>query len=173
MPLLCLAFLGTRNVRQRIYDSIFSRSNFLGFRDWLRLLDSSSRFACQSFRGPNRHSEGREGLDEVRGGSSWLERSAWRGGGDWRVMITRRALRALSLLFRPFFFLFALWTPLRPLCSFTHILLSGTPIDAPFSPTRSTSKHLPIPTIYFSFKRSKCADMVILFFVSFGLFLMI
>ena len=95
-----------------------------------------------------------------------------------RVMMARAAPpentpRALSLSFRPFFFLFALWTPLRPLCFFTHILLSGTPIDAPFSPTRSTSKHLPIPTIYFSFKRSKCADMVILFFVSFGLFLMI
>uniref|UniRef100_A0A2N9HKL5 Aminotransferase-like plant mobile domain-containing protein n=1 Tax=Fagus sylvatica TaxID=28930 RepID=A0A2N9HKL5_FAGSY len=29
-------------------------------------------------------------------------------------------------------------TPLRLLCSFAHILLSGTPIDAPFSPTRST-----------------------------------
>jgi hypothetical protein len=58
-------------------------------------------------------------------------------------------------------------------CSFTHILPSKTPIDAPFSPTRSTSKHLHIPTIYFSFKRSKCVDMVILLFASFGLFLMI
>ena len=54
------------------------------------------------------------------------------------------ALRDLSLSFRPFLSLFALWTPLRLFCSFTHILLSGTPIDAPFS-----------PTIYFSFKRSK------------------
>ena len=31
MPLLCLAFLGTRNVGQRINDSIFVRSDFLGF----------------------------------------------------------------------------------------------------------------------------------------------
>ena len=31
MPLLCLAFLGTRNVGQRINDSIFARSDFLGF----------------------------------------------------------------------------------------------------------------------------------------------
>ena len=30
MPLLCLAFLGTRNVAQRINDSIFARSDFLG-----------------------------------------------------------------------------------------------------------------------------------------------
>ena len=88
------------------------------------------------------------------------------------MIITRRAWWrcAFSLSFRPFFFLFALWTPLRPLCSFAHILLSGTPIDVPLSSTRSTSKHLPIPTIYFSFKRSKCADMVALFFCVFWSF---
>ena len=96
----------------------------------------------------------------------------------WSVMDPRevpllQAPRDLSLSFCRFLSLFALWTPFRLFYSFTHILLSGTPIDAPFSLTRSTSKHLPIPTIYFSFKRSKCADLVILFFVSFGLFLMI
>jgi uncharacterized protein HemY len=30
LPLLCLAFLGTRNVGQRINDSIFACSDFLG-----------------------------------------------------------------------------------------------------------------------------------------------
>jgi hypothetical protein len=60
-----------------------------------------------------------------------------------------------------------------PLRTFTYILLSGTPIDEPFSPTRSTSKHLPILTILFSFKRSECVDLVILFFMSFCLFLVI
>jgi hypothetical protein len=69
------------------------------------------------------------------------------------------------------FFPFSLSGPqFAPFHSFTHILLSGTPIDAPSSPTRSTSKHLPIPTIYFNFKRSKCADLVILFFLSFWSF---
>ena len=32
LPLLCLAFLGIRNARQRINDSIFARSDFLDFR---------------------------------------------------------------------------------------------------------------------------------------------
>ena len=95
-----------------------------------------------------------------------------------RVMDPRKAppyyaLSDLFLSFHPFLSLFALWTSLRHFCSFVHILLFETPIDEPFSPTRSTSKHLPIPTIYFSFKRSECADLVILFFMSFCLFLMI
>ena len=73
-----------------------------------------------------------------------------------------------------FFFPFSLSGPhFAIFCSFVHILLSGTPIDEPFSPTRSTSKHLPIPTILFSFKRSECADLVILSFMSFCLFLVI
>ena len=75
-----------------------------------------------------------------------------------RVMMPRAFLvlfapRDSSAPFRPFSFLFSLWTPLRLFCFFTHILLSRTPIDAPFSPTRSTSKHLSISTIngiYFS-----------------------
>ena len=46
LPLLCLAFLGTRNVGQRINDLIFARSDFLGFRARLWLSRSSSRFAC-------------------------------------------------------------------------------------------------------------------------------
>ena len=91
LPLLCLTFLGTRNVGQRINDSIFACSDFIGFCAWLRFLRNLSRFACQSFRGPNGHSEGWEGSDEVWGGSLWLERSVWRGGGDRRVIIMRRA----------------------------------------------------------------------------------
>jgi hypothetical protein len=72
------------------------------------------------------------------------------------------------------FFPFSLSGPhFAPFHSSAHILLSGTLIDAPSSPTRSTSKPLSIPTIYFSFKRSKCADWVILFLCLFGLFLMI
>ena len=85
LPLLCLAFLGTRNVGQRTNDSIFARSDFLGFHALLRPLRSSSRFACQSFRGPNGRSRGWGGSDGVRGGGSWLEKSIWRGGGDSRV----------------------------------------------------------------------------------------
>uniref|UniRef100_A0A2N9HDJ4 Uncharacterized protein n=1 Tax=Fagus sylvatica TaxID=28930 RepID=A0A2N9HDJ4_FAGSY len=45
-----------RNVGQRINDSIFARSDFLGLRVLLRLSRSLSRFACQSFRSPNGHS---------------------------------------------------------------------------------------------------------------------
>ena len=61
---------------------------------------------------------------------------------------------------RPFSLIFVLFLPFSPsgphfapVYSFAHILLSGTPIDNPSSPTRSTSKHLPIVTILFSFKR--------------------
>ena len=185
LPLLCLAFLGTRNVGQRINESIFACLDFLGFRAWLRLPRHSSRFACQSFWGPNGHSRAWRRSYGMRKVGSWFKMASGCVFGNYRVTITRCSwwTRARShyklcrtpfrLSFRPFLSLFALWTPLRPFCSFTHILLSGTPIDAPFSPTRSTSKHLPIPTIYFSFKRSKCADLVILFFMSFCLFLMI
>ena len=185
LPLLCLAFLGTRNVGQRINESIFACLDFLGFRAWLRLPRHSPRFACQSFWGPNGHSRAWRRSYGMRKVGSWFKMASGRVFGNSRVTITRCSwwTRARShyklcrtpfrLSFRPFLSLFALWTPLRPFCSFTYILLSGTPIDAPFSPTRSTSKHLPIPTIYFSFKRSKCADLVILFFMSFCLFLMI
>jgi hypothetical protein len=113
-------------------------------------------------------SKGRFGVEVGTG--AWSSRAAHDDGT--RGPTLKRAARPFVLI-SSFFFPFRSLDPLRPLCSFTHILLSGTPIDAPFSPTRSTSKHLPIPTIYFSFKRSKCADMVILFFVPFGLFLMI
>ena len=60
-----------------------------------------------------------------------------------------------------------------PAFSFAHILQSRTPIDDLSSPTRYTSKHLPILTIFFSFERSKCATLVILFFMSFCSFLAI
>ncbi len=178
MPLLYLAFLGTRNVGQRINDSIFARLDFLDFRACLRLPRSSSRFAGQSFWGPNGHSRAWRRSDGMRKDGSWFKMANRRVFGDSRLMDPREvppynAPRDLSLLFRPFLSLFALWTALRLFCSFTHILLSGTPIDKPFSPTRSTSKHLPIPTVYFRFKRSECADLVILFFMSFCLFLMI
>ena len=165
LPLLCLPFLGTRNVGQRINDSIFARSNFLSFRAWLRLPRSSSRFACQSFWGPNGHSRAWRRSDGMRKDGSWFEMAEGCMFGNSRVTITRDAwwtrVRSLHKLrrapfclsFRPFLSLLTLWTPLRPFCSFTHILLSGTPIDAPFSPTRSTSKHLSILTIYFSFER--------------------
>ena len=74
---------------------------------------------------------------------------------------------------RPFPFIFAFFLHFSPLgphfaptYSFAHILQSETPIDDPFSPTRSTSKHLLILTILFSFERSECAATVILFFMS-------
>ena len=115
-------------------------------------------------------------------GSSWLEGTAWRGGGDSRVIITRCAwwcrarphLKTRRATFQPhsvLFFPFSLSGPhFASSYSFAHILLSGTSIDNPFSPTRSTSKHLPILTILFSFNRLECADLVILFFMSFYLF---
>ena len=81
---------------------------------------------------------------------------------------------------RPFPFIFAFFLHVSPLgphfaptYSFAHILQSETPIDDPFSPTRSTSKHLLILTILFSFERSECAATVILIFMSFCLFLAI
>uniref|UniRef100_A0A2N9FVP5 Aminotransferase-like plant mobile domain-containing protein n=1 Tax=Fagus sylvatica TaxID=28930 RepID=A0A2N9FVP5_FAGSY len=61
------------NVGQRINDSIFARSDFLGFRALLRLLRSSSRFACQPFRGPNGHSEVWGRSVGMRKDGSWLE----------------------------------------------------------------------------------------------------
>ena len=38
LPLLCLVFLGTKNVGQRINDSIFARWNFLNFRAYPQVL---------------------------------------------------------------------------------------------------------------------------------------
>jgi hypothetical protein len=129
LPLLCLAFLGTWNVRQRINDSIFARSNFLGSRAHLRLSRSSSRFACQSFRGLNWHSNGWRRSDGMRKGGSRLEVAGWRVVGNSRVMVPREvppynASRDLSLSFCPFLSSFALWTPLRPsvlFCSYLAI----------------------------------------------------
>ena len=173
MPLLCLAFLGTRNVGQRINDSIFACSDFLGF---LTAVAQFVSVRVLAFPGSKWAFRGLEkiGRDMKRRFVARNDEMArvWELARDHharRVMDPRevpllQAPRDLSLSFCRFLSLFALWTPLCLFYSFTHILLSGTPIDALFSPTRSTSKHLPIPTIYFSFKRSKCADLVILFF---------
>ena len=136
LPLLCLAFLGTRNVGQRINDSIFACSDFLGFRAHLRLSCSSSRFACRPFRPLKRHSRGWRRLDGIRKGGSWLEVGLWCGRGNLRDtvlrgewwtrtrshLITRRA--TIPFHFRLFPLLFASWTPLRPsllFCSYLAI----------------------------------------------------
>lgn len=165
LPLLCLAFFGTRNVRQRINYSIFARSDFLGFCARLQLLRSSSRSTCQSFRGPNRHSRGWRRSDGMRKGGSRLEVAFWCGSGHSRGIMpsgmwctrARSHRKTCCATFQPHFVLFFPFSPsgphFAPSYSFAHILLSGTPIDDPFSPTRSTSKHLPILTIIFSFKR--------------------
>ena len=91
LPLLCLAFLGTRNVRQRINNSIFSRSDFLSFCAYLRLPRSSSRFTCQSFRGLNGHSRAWRRSDGIWKDGSWFETTGWRVFRDSRVTITRGA----------------------------------------------------------------------------------
>uniref|UniRef100_A0A2N9I3E8 Uncharacterized protein n=1 Tax=Fagus sylvatica TaxID=28930 RepID=A0A2N9I3E8_FAGSY len=58
LPLLCLAFLGTRNVGQRINDSIFARWDFLGFRAYPQASDSwfsleNSTFPTSAFSFPS------------------------------------------------------------------------------------------------------------------------
>ena len=136
LPLLYLAFLGTRNVGQRINDSIFARSNFLGSCVCLRLLRSSSRFACQSFRPPEKHSRGWRRLDGIQKGGAWLKVVIWREDGNSRDIMMRGAwwysmrshlktCRATFLLhFRLFLSFFALWTPLHPslfFCSYLAI----------------------------------------------------
>uniref|UniRef100_A0A2N9HU53 Uncharacterized protein n=1 Tax=Fagus sylvatica TaxID=28930 RepID=A0A2N9HU53_FAGSY len=122
------------NVGQRINDSIFARSDFLGFRVLLRLSRSSSRFACQSLLGSKWIFQ-RLRMIERGVGRRLVARKGRLARDGPTLKDAARPFALISSLFLPFF---ALWTPLRLLCSFAHILLSGTPIDAPFSPTRST-----------------------------------
>ena len=91
LPLLCLVFLGTRNVGQRTNDSIFARSDFLGFHACLRLSRSPSRFACQPFRGPNGHFRAWRRSNGMRKDGSWFEMADWRVFGNLRVTIMRDA----------------------------------------------------------------------------------
>uniref|UniRef100_A0A2N9HC15 Aminotransferase-like plant mobile domain-containing protein n=1 Tax=Fagus sylvatica TaxID=28930 RepID=A0A2N9HC15_FAGSY len=128
LPLLCSAFLGTRNVGQRINDSIFARSDFLGLRVLLRLSRSSSRFACQSFRSPNGHSRAWRRSVGMRKDDSGLEMVKRGSFGNSRMTIMVARGPTTSGPARPFPFIL---TPLRPL------LISCYPgIDS--SPTRST-----------------------------------
>ena len=134
LPLLCLAFLGTWNVGQRINDLIFARSDFLGSRVHLRLSRSSSRFTCQPFRGPNGHSRSWGGSDRAWKGGSWLEVAFWCGSGHSRGMMPRGVwctrvrshLKTRRATFQPHFVLFlsffTLWTPLRPILLFCSYL---------------------------------------------------
>ena len=122
------------------------------------------------------------GYKKVARGSRWwfgakmeTRATSWRAARDgtaWGPTLRRAA--------RPFFFIFGFFSPFSPFgphftlaSSFAHILQSGTPIDDPSSPTRYTSKHLPILTILFSFERSECTTLVVLFFMSFCSFLAI
>ena len=180
LPLLCLAFLGTRKVGKRINDSIFAYSNFLDFRACLPLSRSLSQFACQSFRPPKRHSRGRRRSDEIRKGGVWLEVAIWCEKGTPAARDGTARGPTLKRVARPFFFIFSFFSSFSPFgphfapaFSFAHILQSETSIDDLSSPTRYTSKHLPILTIFFSFERSKCATLVVLFFMSFCSFLAI
>ena len=93
--------------------------------------------------------EDRTGCEKTVRGSKW-HRGACLGRARPHFYLRRATLRPHFVLF-PFFFLSG--PHFAPSYSFTHILLSRTPIDEPFSPTRSTSKHLSILTIFFSFKR--------------------
>uniref|UniRef100_A0A2N9H8M3 Uncharacterized protein n=1 Tax=Fagus sylvatica TaxID=28930 RepID=A0A2N9H8M3_FAGSY len=83
-------FLG-RNVGQRINDSIFARSDFLGFRVLLRLSRSSSRFACPVLPGPNGHSKGWRRSVGMRKDDSGLEmvKRLARSFGNSRMTIMR------------------------------------------------------------------------------------
>jgi hypothetical protein len=73
---------------------------------------------------------------------------AARGGAARVPTLKRRPLAFHSVLFSPF----SQFGPyFAPTTSFAHILRSGTPIDDLFSPTRYTSKHLPILIIFFFF----------------------
>ena len=69
---------------------------------------------------------------------------------------------AFLLHFSLFLFSFLFGPHFASATSFAHILRSGTPIDDPSSPTRHTSKHLPILTILFSFEWLECATLVAL-----------
>ena len=185
MPFLCLAFLGTRNVGQRINNSIFACSDFLGIRAGLRLLHSSSLFACQSFWLPNRHSRGQRRSDGARKGGAWLEVTLWRVNGNSRVtvpggawwgharshLLSRAASFPLHFFFSSFLFLFGPHFAPNPF--FGSYLAIWDSIDDSSSPMCHTSKHLPILTILFSFEWLECAALVILLFMSFCSFLVI
>uniref|UniRef100_A0A2N9FFH7 Uncharacterized protein n=1 Tax=Fagus sylvatica TaxID=28930 RepID=A0A2N9FFH7_FAGSY len=79
------------NVGQRINDSIFARSDFLGLRVLLRLSRSSSRFACQSFRSPNGHSRAWRRSVGMRKDDSGLEMVKRGSFGNSRMTIMRGA----------------------------------------------------------------------------------
>jgi hypothetical protein len=60
---------------------------------------SSSRYACQSFRGPNGHSKAWRRLVGMRKGGSWLEKAAGRVFGNSRVGAARPFPFILSFSF--------------------------------------------------------------------------
>ena len=174
-----MAFLGTRNIGQRINDSIFARLAFHGCRAvYLGLRASPSRLQ----KDIPRVEEDRTGYEKVTRGSRWqsgVKRETRASpccaahDGATRGPTLRRAAR-------PFFFIFAFFLHFSPFgphftpaFSFAHISRSRTPIDDSSSPTCSTSKHLPILTILFSFELLECAALVILFLMSFCSFLAI
>jgi hypothetical protein len=126
--------------------------------------------------------EDRTGCEKVARGSKWqlgakveTRAASWRAARD--VPARGPTLKRAA---RPFFFIFGFFSPFSPsgphftpISSFAHILLSRTSIDDPSSPTRSTSKHLLIPTLLSSFEQLECATLVILLFMSFCFFLVI
>ena len=89
MPLLCLAFLGTRNVGQRKNDSIFTRSDFLGSRTWSRFPCGSSRFDSRA--SPSGVQTDILGVEEDRTGCEEAARDLKSHFGAWQE--TCRAAR--------------------------------------------------------------------------------